>query len=87
VSNVTKATNPTPALPPDLERLQELVERAEKGDATTLPVLHQLLRDPAAVELFGGNLAKEAERALVSAAVETVITDLAEQHDHYAYQE
>jgi hypothetical protein len=60
---VVKPTPPPDPLPPDA--LPGLLQRAERGDATTLPALRQLLADPAAVEQLGGNLARRAERLIL----------------------
>jgi hypothetical protein len=38
--------------------LRKLVERAEKGDPTTLPVIRKMLEKPENIELLKGNLAR-----------------------------
>jgi hypothetical protein len=61
----------TPALPntlPDGQELEKIIERARKGDETTLPVLRQLFKDPRAVDRLGGDLARQAEYSLIRAA-------------------
>jgi hypothetical protein len=47
--------------------VQKLIKRAESGDARTLPVIREMLKDPRWVEKWG-NLAKHAERAFVNKA-------------------
>jgi hypothetical protein len=47
--------------------LTSLLERAQKGDTSTLPAIHQLLQDPKMVDGLGGDLARQAEIALVNA--------------------
>jgi hypothetical protein len=64
------ATAATPAevtIPSNTGELRKLLEQAQAGDASTLPVLRKMLEDPAKVDIFG-NLAKHAERSLISAA-------------------
>lgn len=57
-------TRPTEALIPTTGgELVNLLDRAGKGDQTTLPVLRKLLEHPDTVSDFGGDLAREAERA------------------------
>jgi hypothetical protein len=49
--------------------LQQLVERARKGDASTLPALRKMLQaSPGFVEVCGGDLARQAEHSLLNAA-------------------
>jgi hypothetical protein len=50
--------------PRDQKELRKLVDRAQKGDESTLPVLRDLLRHPTNVESFG-NVALHAENALI----------------------
>jgi hypothetical protein len=45
-----------------------LVERARKGDESTLPGLRKMLVNPVAINMLGGNLSEQAQRALVKAA-------------------
>lgn len=47
--------------------IQALADRAQKGDATALPDVRALLAKPGTADILGGNLAKEAVRALVDA--------------------
>src|SRR5262249_46765587 len=45
----------------------ELAHRAEKGDASAVPLLRELLsRSPTVAEMLGGNLAQQAEWSLLS---------------------
>ena len=46
---------------------EELIDRARKGDASTLPILQKMLLKPAIVENLG-NLAMQAERSFVNVA-------------------
>src|SRR5262249_40582292 len=50
------------------EEVRKLLKRARGGDASTLPVLRRMLQDPEAVDLFGGDLAFQAEQSLIGAA-------------------
>jgi hypothetical protein len=47
--------------------LRKLLERAQRGDASTLPVLRKMLERPGKVDLFG-NLAEQAEQSFIKAA-------------------
>ena len=51
-------------VPTDPMELRKILERAHKGDESTLPVLHELLKAPPMLEACG-NLAKHAENALI----------------------
>ena len=62
MAEATKAID-QPATSPD--ELAVLVARAANGDASTLPALRKLLRDPAVVELLGGNLAKCVQTSFI----------------------
>src|SRR5262245_47520359 len=55
------------AVPTAPDELRELLKRAQKGDASTLPVLRKMLQDPHRVDLFGGDLARQAEHSLIEA--------------------
>jgi hypothetical protein len=59
--NVTKPAETT--VPTDPKELRKILERAQKGDESTLPVLHEMLKAPRWLEACG-NLAKHAENAL-----------------------
>jgi hypothetical protein len=52
----------------DVRFVERLLERAQAGDASTLPELLKLLENPAFVDRLGANLAEEAERSLLKAA-------------------
>lgn len=66
---MSKATSlDDPPIPPSVDELCKLVKRAQKGDASTLPVLRKMLRDPSATGLLGGDLARQAERSLIETA-------------------
>jgi hypothetical protein len=43
-----------------------VVDRAQKGDETALPALRQLLNEPGAVDLLGGDLAKQAQLTIIN---------------------
>src|SRR5262249_12848356 len=44
------------------------LQRVEQGDTTTVPVLRAFLQQPGAVDMLGGDLARQAERSLVAKA-------------------
>ena len=46
----------------------EFMDRARKGDRSTLPTLQKILKEQNAVESLGGNLAKKAEEAFITTA-------------------
>jgi hypothetical protein len=48
-----------------VNELRDLVKRSQKGDRTMLPRLREVLKDPAAVDLLGGNLARYAQLTLI----------------------
>jgi hypothetical protein len=54
----------TTAVPTDPKELRKVLERAQGGDETTLPVLRELLKETRMVEACG-NLAEHAEHTLV----------------------
>jgi hypothetical protein len=54
----------TTALPKH-DELLALADRAQKGDRAVLPALRAVLKNPAAVDLLGGDLAGQAQLALV----------------------
>jgi hypothetical protein len=66
VSNQTKPADVT--IPAGAAEMRKLLERARKGDASTLPVLRKMLEDPATVDALGGNLARQAELSLIAKA-------------------
>lgn len=52
---------------PDLSGLKELLERASQGDESAVPTIRVVLDLlPQAVGFFGGDLARDAERALLN---------------------
>jgi hypothetical protein len=60
---------PTETTLPTTERdLRNLLERAQSGDESTVPVLRELLKVASGTNLFGGDLARQAERSLIEAA-------------------
>jgi hypothetical protein len=63
----TKATAAA-ALPKD-EDTSALLQRAEQGDASALPAVRELLKNPKAVDLLGGDLARQVEYSLIKDAV------------------
>jgi hypothetical protein len=65
VANANKSTEP---VLPELADLKKLIERAQRGDETSLPALRRMLLDPTAVDKFGGDLAEQAEISFVRAA-------------------
>src|SRR5262245_37801866 len=50
---------------PKHEELLALTDRAQKGDKTVLPALREVLKDPDAVDLLGGDLARQAQLTLI----------------------
>jgi hypothetical protein len=54
----------TPPLPTH-DELVALADRAQKGDRSCLPVLRDLLQNPVAVDLLGGDLARQAQLTLI----------------------
>jgi hypothetical protein len=64
---VPNTTKPAEADPAGIDDIRKLVKRAQGGDASTLPVLRKMLRDPATVDWFGGDLARQAELSLIDA--------------------
>jgi hypothetical protein len=54
-------------VPDSAEELEQILERAERGDASTLPLLRELLQIPGGVEFLGGDLAQTAERSFIRA--------------------
>jgi hypothetical protein len=61
---VATASVVTKAVPTDRNELRKVLERAQRGDETTLPALRELLKEPHMVEACG-NLAAHAETALI----------------------
>jgi hypothetical protein len=50
------------------EEMIRLVKRARRGSEKCVPVVRELLKDPAKVDVLGGDLATQAQLALVHAA-------------------
>jgi hypothetical protein len=50
---------------PTHEELLALTDRAQRGDRSTLPALRELLKNPAAVDVLGGDLARQAQLTLI----------------------
>jgi hypothetical protein len=44
-----------------------VIERAMRGDATAVPALREILKNPTAVLVLGGNLARRAEEGFIEA--------------------
>jgi hypothetical protein len=44
----------------------DLSRRAQKGDKTVLPALREALKDPATVDILGGDLAHQAQLSLIA---------------------
>jgi hypothetical protein len=59
---------PVEEFPADPKEARKFLERAQRGDAATLPALRKILQAPGAVDLFGGDLARQAEQSLIAAA-------------------
>jgi hypothetical protein len=57
---------PAEAVPTNPDELRKFLKRASEGDASTLPALRKFLGNLAAVDAFGGDLAKVAQRGLVA---------------------
>src|SRR5262249_17271058 len=55
-------------LPKAADEVRKFIDRAQRGDETTLPVLRKLLDQDRYVDAFGGNLALQTERTLIEAA-------------------
>jgi hypothetical protein len=65
---VAQALTTNEALPTNPGEVLKVIQRAEGGDAKTLPALRQLLQEPAIVDLCGGDLARPIERFLIDRA-------------------
>jgi hypothetical protein len=61
---VATASEPKKLVPTDPGELRKVLERAQRGDETTLPVLRELLQKPHMVEACG-NLATHFEHTMV----------------------
>lgn len=60
--------NPADAKLQHVEDLRELLNRARNGDQSALPRVRAILQNPEAVELLGGNLARQVEKKFVANA-------------------
>jgi hypothetical protein len=45
-----------------------VLKRARKGDESVLPAVREILTNPDAIDLFGGDIARQAEAALINTA-------------------
>ena len=61
---MARANAPKTIVPTDLKEVRKIVERAQKGDESTLPALREILKTPRWLEACG-NVAKHAENALI----------------------
>jgi hypothetical protein len=55
----------TQTAPTTPEELRGVVDRARKGDRTSLPAVQEVLKHQAMVDLLGGNLARGAQLVLI----------------------
>jgi hypothetical protein len=60
-------TQTAPIVPTDPKELEKVLLRARNGDEKALPVVRAMLKDAAAVDRLGGDLARVAEQELISA--------------------
>jgi hypothetical protein len=65
VASTTKAVEPSREA---VEDVRHLLDRARKGDQSTLPYLRKVLEDPNLIDFLGGNLARQAELSFVGNA-------------------
>jgi hypothetical protein len=63
---VNKTVTSAKAGPQKHDEFLALTDRAQKGDKTALPALRELLKEPSAVDLLGGDLAKQAQLTLIN---------------------
>lgn len=61
--NLTKPTDAV--IPSGVEEMRALIERAQRGDESTLPVIRKIVERPEGVALLHGDLAVQAEQSLV----------------------
>jgi hypothetical protein len=54
--------------PPPTEDIRSLIKRAQCGDESTLPAVRKFLQNPEAIDLLGGDLARQAELSFISNA-------------------
>src|SRR5262249_18212335 len=62
------ATPTALTVPNDPKELEKLLQRARNGDEQALPAVREMLKSPGAVDRLGGNLAWQAEHALLRTA-------------------
>ena len=62
---MNQTTTVVEAIPAEHQELMDLTGRAQQGDRSALPGLREVLKDPVMVNLFGGNLAYEAQMTLI----------------------
>jgi hypothetical protein len=58
-----------PTVPTDPKELRKILERAREGDEKALPVVREMLKNPATVDSLGGDLARQAEQSLIRNAI------------------
>src|SRR5262245_36967482 len=63
--DVEKTPPPSEVVPEVPEQIQALMKKAANGDKSTLPVLRELMKSPEAVDLLGGDLARETQLKLI----------------------
>lgn len=63
---MSKTALPTQTSSKQFDEFVSLANRAQKGDKTALPALREVMKDPAAVDLLGGDLAKQAQLTLIA---------------------
>jgi hypothetical protein len=63
---VGKTTTPVEAAKTQADNWMALADRAQKGDKSALPAVREMLKDPAFVDIMGGNLARQAQLTLIS---------------------
>ncbi len=67
MADAPKALPAADAIPKTTAEVRALLKRTHAGDETTLPVVRRMLDDPAAVRMFGGDLAHEVNASFVKA--------------------
>jgi hypothetical protein len=66
VDTTTSDVSLTQHSSPERDDLVALANRAQQGDQTAVPALRELLKDPAIVDLLGGDLAQQVQMTLVA---------------------
>src|SRR5262249_47320363 len=64
--DVGKVIAPTQTSPKTHDELRALIDRAQTGDDTALPALREMLKEPALVDVLGGDLARLAQLTLIN---------------------